>query len=105
MLDGNVGPCSGPGPALTIDQASLDLKGFVVSCAAEIDGIVLLGHGARVKNGTVTACGRGIVPGGSGEHVVRNVTAQSSDYGFWVEEGSDSNKLHANTAQRNSNCR
>ena len=88
-------------PALTVNAASLDLQGHTVSCASTAgNGIVLKGQGARIKNGTITGCARGVLLSSKGKHVVQgmDVHDNASD-GFRVS--SVSNTLDNNTAHNN----
>src|SRR5882672_6503063 len=76
VLDSDVGPCDGPGPALTLISATLDLAGHTVSCSTtSIYGIDIEGANSQVHNGTVTGCSNGVVLLGQGHHRVRAVTA------------------------------
>lgn len=100
VLDSDVGPCSGPGPALTVISASLDLAGHTVSCSTEsIYGIEVQGKGSRVRDGVVSGCSNGIVLFDQGAHEVRGVTASENITGFTV--GSSRNTLTKNAATDN----
>jgi parallel beta-helix repeat protein len=100
VLDSDVGPCSGPGPALTLISATLDLAGHTVSCSTtSIYGIEVEGKKSRVRNGTVSGCGNGVVLFDEGFHEVRRITASGNTTGFTV--GSKRNKLNDNTATVN----
>jgi parallel beta-helix repeat protein len=110
VLDSDVGPCDDTdGPAaLTVNgsvttPATLDLAGFSVICqdlngqGGVPKGILLTGSNVTVKNGRVTGCQRGIEVGGTGDHVVRKVTAEGSvDASFVVK--SSGNRIKENTA-------
>jgi parallel beta-helix repeat protein len=91
------------GPALTVDSASLDMKGHTVTCTDNtIDGIVVQGFKAKVQNGTVTGCYDGVELQGTGHHEVRNVTSSyNANIGFEELEGSSANKLTNDTASYN----
>lgn len=96
-LDSNVGPCVGPGAAITVDSAMLDLATFTVSCTAG-DGLVLIGQKATLTNGTVDGCERGVVLGGTGRHRVSGVTSQNSQsLGLLLDIGSDKNRVSDST--------
>src|SRR4051794_15493661 len=57
VLDSDVGPCSGPEPALTLISATLDLADHTVSCLIPtVYGIDMEGANSQVHNGTVTGC-------------------------------------------------
>jgi parallel beta-helix repeat protein len=100
VLDSDVGPCGEPGPALTLISATLDLAGHTVSCSTlSIYGIEVEGKKSRVRNGTVSGCGNGVVLRDQGSHEVREVTATGNTAGFNV--GSSRNKLTNNAASGN----
>jgi parallel beta-helix repeat protein len=100
VLDSDVGPCSGPGPALTVISASLDLAGHTVSCSTlSIYGIEVKGKGSRVRDGVVSGCSNGVVLLEQGGHDIREVTASENVTGFTV--GSSRNTLTKNTATDN----
>src|SRR6266545_1761390 len=100
VLDSDVGPCGGPGPALTLISATLDLAGHTVSCSTtSIYGIEVEGKKSRVRNGTVSGCGNGVVLFDQGSYEVREVTASGNTAGFNV--GSSGNKLTDNAASSN----
>jgi len=106
-LNADVGPCdddSGPA-AIVVISATLDLKGHTVSCQdfdwdGVPDGIVLLGQGARVKNGTVAGCAEGVWVLGAGKNTVENIDAHSSTYdGIHVD--SSRNTVKGNITHNN----
>jgi parallel beta-helix repeat protein len=108
VLEGNVGPCDGPGAALTVNSATLDLGGFSVACAdtngdgAYSDGIRLQGKKAKLRNGTVTGCQDAVLLDASGKHQVTGVTATANrEDGFEVDNAAPKCKLSANTATAN----
>jgi parallel beta-helix repeat protein len=78
-------------PALTVDGGSLHLRGFAVVCDGTEVGIHLVGSRASLRGGAVTGCAVAIRVGGSGQHVVRDVTASASNQGVLIE--SDGNRL------------
>ncbi len=91
-------------PALTV-LGDLDLNDFTVKClldeAAEQQGVVLAGHGAVVRNGTVEGCYRSVVLGGRGGHVVTQVAANGINRGISVE--SHGNRVAGNSASSRDN--
>src|SRR5262245_18220927 len=85
VLDSVVGPCGGPGPALTLISATLDLAGHTVSCSAPSNyGIDVEGKKSKVRNGTVSGCANGVVLLDQGSHEVRGVTASGNSTGFTI---------------------
>jgi hypothetical protein len=78
-------------PALTVDGGRLDLGSSTVVCdheeGAPSVGVLLEGHGARLRGGAVTGCVLAIWVAGSGEHVVQGVTASASNQGVFIESG------------------
>ena len=71
-------------PALTIEgPISVDLNGITISCEPAnvgATGIVLIGSGVTLKNGTISDCGRyGIVVAGNGKHQLHRLTVESKD--------------------------
>lgn len=82
-------------PALTVDGGRLDLNGFTVVCDHAPDqpsvGVLLESRGARLRDGAITGCVVAVWVGGSGGHIVREVTASASNQGVFVE--SDGNRL------------
>lgn len=99
-LTGPVGPCDDVTAAVVVDGGSLDLGGFSITCAdgdgdGELPhGVMLLGKGAKLANGTITDCANGVAFGGRGRHRVANVTVQFSlDDGFDVLPEADRNRL------------
>ena len=77
---------SGPG-------ATLDLNGNTLTCTdPNIEGIILTGQGAKVRNGVVDGCLVGIVIEGSGRHRVEDMLVHNTvESGVVV--GSDRNQL------------
>jgi hypothetical protein len=83
-------------PALTINGGSLDLNGFTIVCdqsITEVVGVALEGRGARLSDGAITGCFVSVRVGGSGGHIVRDVTASASNQGVLIATGSDGNRL------------
>jgi len=102
VLDSDVGPCPGLGPAITVNFARLDLNGFSVICGSQYfnsNGIEVTGTEAKVRNGIVEDCNYGVVLQGRGSHDVHNVTAHDNFIGFLTL--SDHNTLSQNTAPGN----
>jgi hypothetical protein len=72
-------------PALKIEGPfTLDLKGFTVSCVAQDGGLTgtgieVAGVRAKVHNGTITDCEKGLVVEGGGRHVLKRLTVTSPD--------------------------
>lgn len=103
--------CPGPGLALTVDTATLDMKGFSVTCkigdGVLSDGIVLIGTGAVLTRGIVRNCRDGVVLRGKGSHTIRKMVAEGNEeFGFTdeIDEGPNpttGNTLIGNVAQRN----
>ena len=88
VLTADIGPCSTPG-ALTIDSANLNMAGHTVSGNSLEQGIVLVGSGAILRNGTVHSFGsHGVTLAGLGRHTVKNVTSTRNGLsGFVVDSG------------------
>jgi len=96
-------------PALRIvGPFTLDLEGATISC--EVDdavltmiGIAVAGVGARVRNGTIADCDRGVVVEGDGRHEVKRLTLTSpnatGDQGIAIQVKSDRNRFIENTIQ------
>ena len=105
VLNADVGPCSAAtaNPALTVEgPATLDLNGHTLACdfLNPPDGIVVIGKGAKILNGTIEDCNEGMLIGGEGRHSITGVTSRGNDEdGF--EVNSDSNKLTANASVAN----
>jgi parallel beta-helix repeat protein len=100
VLDSDVGPCSTV-PAITVmGGATLDMRGFTVSCdpTSGITGILLQGPNAVVKNGVVTGCGNGFGSEGGNNTLTRNL-AHENVQGFEVSD--NHNKLTHNSAVNN----
>lgn len=86
VLDGNVGPCTQETGGIWIEgPATLDLNGFSITCEITTGpspvGIRVEGHRARVQNGHVLGCRRGVVLLGEGGHRVSHMTAAYSQEG------------------------
>ena len=60
-------------PALRLDGGRLNLRGNTVICDGTLQGIVLEGDGARLRNGNVAGCLFAVLLEGGGAHVVSNV--------------------------------
>src|SRR5262249_4172370 len=84
-LEHDVGPCDGPGPAITVISASLDLNGHTVSCTDNgllppswPNGIELWGKGSRLKDGGGFNCNIGVLVAGQGKHTVEKVASSGN---------------------------
>ena len=66
-------------PALTLSGGSLNLRGFAVVCDGTVQGVVLDGEGARLRNGAVAGCEMAVSVEGDGRHAVANVTVSVED--------------------------
>jgi len=107
-LTADLGPCDGPGPAITVDSATLDLGGFTVSCAdlnsdaSFPNGIGLTGTKARVSNGNVQGCKDGVFLEGAGKHIVKGlrVTGNHED-GIDLRSDCNKNRIVGNFASFN----
>ena len=68
-------------PALTIvGPFALNLNKFTISCTADdAIGIDVTGVGARVRDGTISDCAKGVVVEGGGRHELRRLTVTSPD--------------------------
>lgn len=87
-------------PALTIAAGgSLDMDGFVITCSGANNGIELIGAGAKLSNGKITACATGVRLMGGG-HKVAGVYVTNSTTGFSLE--TPGNKVSDCAAQANS---
>lgn len=79
-------------PALTVEgPARLDLNGYTVTCESVAnDGITLSGRNAKLANGRVTGCDRGVrlpSPGRNNigiQHHVSNVVAEDNSIGIAI---------------------
>ena len=99
--------CPNDDPALTVDGGTLVLRGNTVSCDGnDATGILLIGEGARLSDGTVTACTDGVVLDGEGDHKVCRIDSNENQLtgvvlgaGFLVL--SDDNLLCTVTANAN----
>lgn len=106
-LTEDLGPCDNDdSAALIVDGGRLDLGGRTVTCAdTDIDGdlpqgVVLFGKKARVTNGTIVGCSNGVGLGGSGKHLVQDVTiVGSADDGVDILSDSVKNKIIGVTVQ------
>ena len=97
--------CSGPGaPALILESSStLNLGGHTVDCVNHArSGIIVLGSGATLQQGTVTNCTFGVSLLGAGKHRVKAINStQHSFMGFATSQGSHGNRLTHSKANRN----
>lgn len=93
---------------LVVGPVDVDLGGQTITCASNDSpntGIVVLGKGARIKDGKVENCETGVALGGEGEH--RLLRVETSDNGEAVKESggilivSDGNQLWRVTARDN----
>jgi parallel beta-helix repeat protein len=98
-------------PALTLSGGRLNLRGHRVICEGTIEGVVLDGDGAQIRNGAVTGCQFALVVEGAGNHLITNVTASVQDPVLDDEEGaeglrvsSDDNRLIRNRVLGGSNA-
>ena len=86
-----------------IGPAVLDLNGHTITGNGSMDGIVVQGEKAEIKNGKVTACNKGVVLQGKeaeGHHRIFKILAiENNNDGFAVE--SDKNKLIHNKSVGN----
>jgi hypothetical protein len=90
--------------AITVEgPAVLDLNGHTITGDPSMDGIVVRGEKAVIKNGKVTACNKGVVLQGEyveGHHRIFKILAiGNNNDGFAVE--SDKNKLSHNRSVGN----
>ena len=108
VLDSDVGPCDAQngGGITIIGPATLDMNDFVLSCINlgnpndVPNGITIEGKGAKVRNGSVENCDKGVVVAGEGKHRLEKLTAKgSADTGFDIQ--SDGNTLKENNAEDN----
>jgi parallel beta-helix repeat protein len=99
-LDSDVGPCPGPGAAITVDSAALNMAGFTVSCSSAVAGIAVTGTGAVVGHGTVTNCPAGFLVTSSNSLLI--LTHASNNNGHGYDIGGDNNKLLRNNGRSNS---
>lgn len=83
--------CTTEPAALTIRGGALDLNGFTVVCDQIAVGILIVGRGARLRDGAVMGCVLAVQVAGEGRHTVRGLTASASDQGVLIE--SDRNRL------------
>ena len=106
-LTEDLGPCSGPGSAITIrGPARLNLNGFSVTCDTDAPpsaGVELTGQGAELYDGVVKDCRPSVLLSGPGQHSVAGVLSTNNfqGAGFRVDEGSNKNRLIENAA---TNC-
>ena len=103
FLTADIGPCADDDQVLTLDSASLDMRGHVLrGDDGTGHGIVMTGTGSALRNGTVRDTRDGVRLEGVGEHVVSRVTSKSNERdGFSVQ--STDNILRANIANDNGN--
>ncbi|MGH7962921.1 MAG: right-handed parallel beta-helix repeat-containing protein [Candidatus Binatia bacterium] len=90
-------------PGITVDSATLDLNGHTVDCVVGEDGgigILLIGRGAKLQNGTVQNCERNVQVAGDGS-AVTNVNTFGADDSIGID--SDNNKLTGNTVTSTDN--
>jgi len=87
--------------ALTVvGPVTLDLRGHSIIGNANLDGILVDGEKAKIRNGTVKDCFNGVVLEGEGHHKVFKMKAvDNEEWGFAVN--SDYNRLTVNTASDN----
>jgi len=79
--------------------AVVDLNGFALGCTADgvrRVGVVLVGEGATLRNGTVADCHHGVLVAGRGRHVVDDVAVIGASDGFTL--ASDANRVTASHA-------
>jgi parallel beta-helix repeat protein len=88
------------GPMLVVEgPARLNLNGFKVIGNGSDSCIELTGSKAKVRNGTVTQCGDGVVIAGTGRHkVFRIKSIYNEKTGFKVRGNSNGNRLTWNEA-------
>lgn len=103
VLDSDVGPCSGPRPAITVHgPVTLDMNFFKVACVGPAaDGILVDRTKAKVMNGEVAGCGRGFIIAGTGHELTRNTAHDNKLAGFVVEGQTNNftdNRAFANAA-------
>ena len=103
VLDGDLA-CD-VSPALTIvGPFNFNLHGFTISCvgdnAGAAVGIDVTGVRARIRNGTVADCGKGVVVEGDGRHEVKRLRVTSpdltGDQGIGFQVKSDRNRFIKN---------
>lgn len=83
--------CPGNNPALTIDGGSLDMQGHEISdCLG--DGILLIGQGGSIKNGSIVGCAIGVRFEGDGRHRATAIAVRSGG-GKGFRATSDGNRL------------
>jgi hypothetical protein len=73
-------------PALVVEGPTIiDLQGFTLACALADDGslagtgIEVIGSQARIRNGTIENCDRGVVVEGDGRHRLLHLTVTSPE--------------------------
>jgi parallel beta-helix repeat protein len=87
-LDSDVGPCAGPGPAISLlAGARLDMKGFDVICAGAVPGIDIMASGVFVGSSKPGAeikdCG-GVSIVGNRNRVSDVAVTAAGGFGFFV---------------------
>lgn len=91
--------CAADNPAFTINGGRVDMAGHRVSgCLG--DGILLIGSGAELENGTVDGCAIAIRLEGAGGHKLSNVVASDS-LTDGIQVTSNGNHLHDTSAVSN----
>jgi parallel beta-helix repeat protein len=83
-------------PALTLSGGRLDLRGHAVICDGAVEGVVLEGNGAQLRNGAVTGCQLAVLVEGDGNHLVADVTASVKDPVRDDEEGAEGLRVSSN---------
>jgi len=105
VVDADVTGCAGAGtPALTIQgPVTLDMGGHEVRCASmnPADGIHVVGDHVRIQNGSVRACGYGVLVEGGGKHTLSGVNV-NANLGRGIDVTSDRNTLTRCSATSNS---
>ena len=95
--------CAGTGHSVAVTvlgPATLDLNGHTITGDDQMDGIVVQGENAKIKNGKVTGLFRGVFVEGrniDGHHRVSKIRAYENFVGFFVE--SNNNVLARNLAK------
>jgi hypothetical protein len=74
-------------PALTLSGGRLDLRGHTVICDGTVEGIILDGDGAQLRNGAVVGCQFAVLVEGAGNHLVTKLKASVQDPVLDDEEG------------------
>ena len=98
----DIGPCAGPGPALTIiGPARVEMKKYTVSCLdAGIDGIHIKGQKVFLRDGVIEGCANGLRISGDGNHRISKMATRLN-----MEDGitllSDKNAVIRSTSRGN----